>query len=62
MLQLEKPSHVIYAGSHEMNLLFRHSDIAANQIHRSLHAVAKPDKLKSRHAPNAQQHIAIGLA
>ena len=51
MLQFEEPSHVIDAGSHKINVLFRHAHIAADEIHRRLHSVTKPDKLKSRNAP-----------
>jgi len=62
MFQFQKPSHVVDAGSHEVNLIFRHAHITADEIHRGLHAVASPTNSSPGTRPSAQQHIAIGLA
>ena len=53
MFEFEEPSHVIDAGGHEINLLFWHAHITADQIHRGLHTMTKPDKLEARHAPQS---------
>ena len=48
MLELQEPGHVVDAGGEEIDLFLRHADVAGDQVHRRLHAVAEADELEPR--------------
>ena len=56
VLELQEPAHMVDSGAQEVDFVLGHVDIARDEAHRRLHAVAQTDILHIRRAQRPADH------